>query len=272
MTRSSPSSPSFRDLHQPGRPFVLANAWDAGSARMLAALGARAIGTSSAAHAFTQGRPDGGQIPRDAAIAHAADLARATPLPVSADLENGYGPTLDDVTRTIAAAVDADLAGACIEDVAWPTTDPYDRSEAVERIEAAVDAARQADGDFFLVARADGLLHRAYDLGEAIARVRTFAAAGADGVYVPGLPDLAAVERVCASVPVPVNVLAVGPLQACSLADFGAAGAARVSLGSALARVTHQAIIDAAGPIFVDGSFAGLAGGASGAAIDAMLA
>ena len=266
------SNPSeFRQLHRPGNPFVLANAWDAGSARMLESMGAQAIGTSSAAHAFTLGLPDGGHVSRDDAIAHAVDLAAAVSIPVSGDLENGYGPALDDVAATVATAVSAGLAGCCIEDTALPLFTPYERDEAVTRIEAAVSSAQEAEDDFFLVARADGLMLGTYDLDEAIARIQAFADAGADGVYIPVLPDLDAVRRVCESVDVPVNVLAVGALQHHSMADFADAGVARISLGSSLARKTHQAIIDGARPIFEAGSFAGLAGSADGGAIDSML-
>ncbi|MDH4117226.1 MAG: isocitrate lyase/phosphoenolpyruvate mutase family protein [Acidimicrobiia bacterium] len=261
----------FRRFHQPGNPFVLANAWDRGSARMLEAMGARAIGTSSAAHAFTLGLPDGGHVSRDDAITHAADLGQAVAIPVSADLENGYGPSAADVVATVVAAADAGLAGCCIEDTALPEITPYTRQEAVRRIEAAVTAARAADDDFFLVARADGVMLGTYDLDEAIARVQAFAAAGANGVYIPVLPDLEAVRRVCESVDVPVNVLAVGRLQHHSLAEFGDAGVARVSLGSALARKTHRAIIEGGRPIFEEGSFAGLIGGTDGDIVDALL-
>jgi 2-methylisocitrate lyase-like PEP mutase family enzyme len=262
---------TFRGLHQPGSPFVLANAWDAGSARMLETMGAQAIGTSSAAHAFTLGLPDGGHVSRDDAIAHAVDLAAAVSIPVSGDFENGYGPAIDDVTATVAQAAAAGLAGCCIEDTALPAFTPYDRTEAVARIGAAVSAARAADDDFFLVGRADGVMLGTYDLDEAMTRVRAFAAAGADGVYIPVLPNLDAVRRVCESVDVPVNVLAVAELLHHSVAEFADAGVARISLGSALARTTHQAILDSAGPIFREGSFAGLVGGAGGDVVDAML-
>ncbi len=238
---------------------------------MLEATGARAIGTSSAAHAFTLGLPDGGHVSRDDAIAHAVDLGQAVAIPVSADLENGYGASGGDVAATVKMAADAGLAGCCMEDTALPKFTPYPRQEAVHRIEAAVTAARAADVDFFLVARADGVMLGTYDLDEAIARVRAFASAGADGVYIPVLPDLEAVRRVCESVDVPVNVLAVGRLQHHSLAEFGDAGVARVSLGSALARKTHQAIIEGARPIFDEGSFAGLMNGVDDGIVDALL-
>ena len=229
--------PAFRALHRRGDPFVLANAWDAGSARVLAALGAQAIGTTSAGFAFTLGLPDGARISRDAALGHAADLVAATPLPVSGDLENGYADAPEGVAETIRLASEAGLAGASIEDTDLPGSAPYPRAVAVERVRAAAAAARALPRDFVLVARADGVMHGSYGLDEALARIRAFAEAGADCVYVPVLPDLAAVRAICDAVPVPVNVLAAGPLTAASRADLAVAGtaasaSARASRGS----------------------------------------
>ena len=263
--------PAFRALHRPGDPFVLANAWDAGSARVLAALGAQAIGTTSAGFAFTLGLPDGAHITRDQALAHAADLVAATPLPVSGDLESGYAEAPDGVAETIRLAAEAGLAGASIEDTDLPGRAAYPRDLAVERIRAAASAARALPRDFVLVARADGLLTGSYDLAEAIARLRAFAAAGADCVYAPLLPDLAAVRTVCAAVAVPVNVLAVGPLTAASRADLAAAGTARISLGSGLARLAQAALLEAARDILGAGDFTRLARGASGRDVDPLL-
>ena len=263
--------PAFRALHRPGDPFILANAWDAGSARVLAALGAEAIGTTSAGFAFTRGLPDGARIGRDEALAHAQDLVAATPLPVSGDLENGYAEAPEGVAETVRLAAEAGLAGASIEDTALPGSGAYGFDLAVERVRAAVAAACGLPRDFVLVARADGVLTGSYDLEEGVRRIRAFAEAGADCVYVPLLPDLAAVRRVCAAVAVPVNVLAVGPLAATTRADLAGAGAARISLGSALARVTHAALLRAAGRVLGDGDFAALRDAAGGREIDALL-
>ena len=186
---------ALRALHRPGEPFVLMNAWDAGSARLLAALGAQAIGTTSAGFAFTLGLPDGARISRDQAIAHAAAIAEATPLPVSADLENGYGETPEAVAETIRLAAAAGLAGASIEDTDLPGDGAYWFDLAIDRVRAAAAAARALPRDFVLVARADGLMTGAYDLGEAERRLEAYAEAGADCVYAPMLPDLAAVRR-----------------------------------------------------------------------------
>ncbi len=270
MPASDPGA-VLRALHRPGDPFVLANAWDRGSARVLAALGARAIGTTSAGFAFTRGLPDGARISLDETLAHAQDLVAATALPVSADLENGYAAAPDAVARTIRRAGEAGLAGGSIEDTDLPGDGAYVFPLAVERIRAAAAAARALKSDFVLVARADGLLTGAYDLREAMTRLRAFAEAGADCVYAPLLPDLAAVRAVCAAVPVPVNVLPVGPLAAVSRAEFAAAGVARISLGSGLARLAQAALLGAGREIFERGRFDALAGGAKAADIDALL-
>lgn len=249
----------FRDLHRPGDPFILANAWDAGSARMLVALGAKAIATSSGAHAFTLGRPDMGTISRDEALSHASDLVSAVNVPVSGDFENGFGQAPETVAETVRLAAEAGLAGICIEDTALPGTDAYDFDLAVERIRAGVAAARALPRDFVLVARADGVLTGAYDHTESLRRVLAFQDVGADGIYVP-LPktpdDLAAI---CAAATVPVNALAAGPIYASlTRADYARMGVARISLGAALARVTHRAILDAGLPMFSNGDFSGL--------------
>ncbi len=261
----------FRALHQPGSPFILANAWDAGSAKMLAALGAQAIGTSSAAHAFTLGRPDGGLISRDEALSHAADLVAATSLPVSGDFENGFGHGPDEMAETVRLSAEVGLAGISIEDIALPEPAPYDFEDAVSRIEAAVEAARALPQDFVLLARADGVMLGTYDVDEAIRRIQAYEQVGADAVYVPLPPDMTELRRVCASVSVPVNVLAAGPFTSISQREFAEAGAARISLGSALARATHRVINDAARAMFDNGDFGPLGVGVSGGVVDAML-
>ena len=262
----------FRALHRPGEPFVLMNAWDAGSARVMAALGAQAIGTTSAGFAFTLGRPDGAWISRDEALGHAERLVAATPLPVSADLEHGYADGPEGVAETIRLAGEVGLAGASIEDTELPGGGAYWPAVAVERIRAAVSAARALKRDFVLVARADGMLTGAYDLKEAMSRLQAFAEAGADCVYAPLLPDLDAVARVCAAVRVPVNVLAAGPLLGASRVDLSRAGVARISLGSGLARLAQASVIEAVRQIVERGDFRALTGGASGSDVDDLLA
>ncbi len=258
---------TFRALHKAGDPFILANAWNAGSAKLLAAMGAQAIGTSSAAHAFTLGKPDMGHVSRDEALTHAQQLVAATPLPVSGDFENGFGEAPEHVAETIRLAAEVGLAGCSIEDTALPADTAYSFELAVERIAAAAAMAHALPKDFVLVARADGVMNGAYDTDEAIRRIQAFEQAGADCVYIPLPPDMAAQTRICQAVSVPVNALAAGPFTRYSRADFAAAGVARISVGSALARTTHQTILDAGGAM-IAGDFTRL-NGASG--IDEML-
>ncbi len=241
---------SFRAMHRPGDPFILANAWDAGSAKMLVAMGAKAIATSSAAHAFTLGRPDAGTITRDEALAHAQDLMAAVNVPVSGDFENGFGEAPETCAETVRLAAEIGLAGICIEDTALPGSAPYDAALAAERIRAAASAARALPGDFFLVARADGILTGHYDTEEAIARIQAFESAGADGVYVPGPPSMAALGRLVKATGLPFNALVSGPFANHARADFAALGVARLSLGSALARATYRTIHTAGEAMF----------------------
>jgi 2-methylisocitrate lyase-like PEP mutase family enzyme len=262
---------AFRALHRPGEPFVLMNAWDRGSARVVAALGAQAIGTTSAGFAFTLGLPDGARITRDEALGHAEDLVAATRLPVSADLENGYAETPEGVGETIRLAGQAGLAGASIEDTDLPGLGAYWFDLSVERVREAAAAARALGRDFVLVARADGLLTGSYGLREAIDRMKAFEQAGADCVYAPMLPDLAAVVSVCAGVRAPVNVLAAGPLANASRAELAKAGAARISVGSGLARLAQASLIGAVREIVEEGDFRALASGARAADVDALL-
>jgi len=250
----------FREHHVKGQPFVLANIWDRGSALMMEGLGAKALATSSAAHAFTLGRPDGGTVTRNEALAHAAEILSVTNLPVQGDFENGFGDDPETCAETVRLAAEIGLAGICIEDMMFPSVDAYDFDLAVERIRAAASAAR-----------ADGVMTNRYDTDEALRRLLAFEAAGADCVYAPVLPDMAAVARICAAVKAPVNVLVAGPYAKNTLAEFAAAGVARLSLGSSLARVTHAAIRDAANGMFGAGDFTTLSSAMSGDAVDKLL-
>lgn len=238
---------------------------------MLAAMGAEAIGTSSAAHAFTLGRPDMGHVSRQEALDHAGELVAATPLPVSGDFENGFGHAPEDVAETVRQAAEVGLAGISIEDTALPESTPYAFDKAVERIVAAVDAARSLDSDFVLLARADGVLNQTYDTDEGIRRLQAFDEAGADALYLPLPPEMADIARICAAVSKPINALAAGSFTKVSYDEFAAAGVARISLGSSLARITHRAIHDAGRAMFDNGDFSLLANGISGGKIDAML-
>ncbi len=255
---------SFLDMHVPGKPFILANAWDAGSAKLLCALGAQAIATTSAGHAFTLGIRDMGEITREQSLAHARDLVAATPLPVSGDLENGYGHSPEDVAQTILLAAEAGLSGCCIEDVNFPSTKPYEFSIAVERIEAAAAAAKSLSREFVLVARADGIMNGHYDTSEAIRRLKAFQNVGADVLYAPLPPSIEDLAQICRELDAPVNALAAGHFARYKVSDFANIGVARISFGSALSRITHTAIINSAKEIFGAGdfsSFEGMVGG-----------
>ncbi|MEL6233697.1 MAG: isocitrate lyase/phosphoenolpyruvate mutase family protein [Pseudomonadota bacterium] len=261
---------AFRALHVKGDPFILANAWDAGSAKMLAGLGAQAIATSSAAHAFTLGRPDGGTVSRDEALTHAQDLIAAVSVPVSGDFENGFGEAPETVAETVRLSAEVGLAGISIEDTALPDQTPYAFDLTVERIKAAVAAARALPHDFVLCARADGILTRQYDIDEAMRRLEAFQAAGADCLYAPLPRSMEDLARIC-QLDTPVNALAVGRFAKVSRADLAAIGVARISLGSALARVTHQAILEAGEAMFGSGDFTAMTKGAPGDRVDALL-
>lgn len=262
---------TFRGLHVPGDPFVLANAWDAGSTRVLTALGAEAIGTTSSGHAFTLGLPDMGHVSRDQAMAHAEDIVAATHLPVSGDFENGYGAAPETVAETIRLAGEIGLAGCSIEDTDMPGTDAYDFDLAVERIRAAVDASRQVGRDFVLVARADGVMNGAYDLDEALRRISAFDEAGADCLYVPQPGTPKDQKRVCAATSKPVNALATGSFANLARTDFATLGVGRISLGSGLARTVQATLVQAARSILSDGDFSDLLGAIPGSDIEALL-
>ncbi|MCV6824245.1 MULTISPECIES: isocitrate lyase/PEP mutase family protein [Halocynthiibacter] len=260
----------FRALHRKGAPFVLANAWDIGSAKVLANLGARAIATSSAAHAFTLGLPDG-TVTRDQALAHAQELVAAVNVPVSGDFENGFGDDPETVAETVRLAAEVGLAGICIEDTRLAENTTYERDIAVERIRAAAAAARALPQDFFLVARADGVMLDLYDHAESLARIQAFEAAGADGLYVPMPKSWDDLKALAAQTSAPLNALCAGPYAQHGLAEYAEIGVARISLGSALARATHRTLFDAATAMLTEGDFTPLANGISGAKIDALL-
>ena len=263
---------TFEDLHRSGC-FVIPNPWDMGSARMMAAMGAKALATTSAGFAFTLGRPDMGHVSRDEALAHAADIVAATPLPVSGDFENGFVDDPDAVAETIRLAAEAGLSGCSIEDTRMVDGHPaYDFDLAVERVKAAASAARAVGRPFVFCARADGLMNGAYGLDEALKRMAAFSSAGADLLYVPVLPDLDALKRVVAAAGgKPVNALAAGPYKSATVSQLAQAGARRISVGSQIARVTHAAIRDCMTAMLGEGHFEPFARAASGNEIDALL-
>ena len=261
----------FFDLHQAGC-FVMPNPWDRGTARMMAALGAQALATSSAAHAFTLGRADLGGVSRDEALAHAAGLLAATPLPLSGDFENGFDDDPDDVAETVRLAGEVGLSGCSIEDCSMDgVLFAYGFEQSVERVRAGASAARALGRPFVFCARADGVMNGIYDLTEGIRRLQAFEAAGADLLYIPVPPGAAELRLVLASVKKPVNALAAGPLRKLNVAEFAAMGVRRISLGSQVARVAHGAIRGAMEAMMGAGDFTPLLAAASGAEIDALL-
>jgi 2-methylisocitrate lyase-like PEP mutase family enzyme len=246
---------AFRALHD-GEPFVIPNPWDAGSARVLAALGFRALATTSSGFAYTLGRLDGGAT-LDEVAAHAAELDRATELPVSVDLENGYGESPESAAQAISRVAEAGAVGGSIED--WdPSGRLYDLPHAVERVAAAGEAARALDFPFTLTARAENHIRANPDLDDTIARLRAYGEAGADVLYAPGLRTVDEIRTVCDAVEAPVNVLALGNL---SLADITGAGAQRVSVGGALTWVAVNAFAEAAMRIRDAGDFSSFGAG-----------
>jgi len=245
----------LRALHARPGLFVIPNPWDAGSARLLAQLGFEALTTTSAGLAYSLGRPDGmGRVSRAETLANAAQIVAATELPVSADLENGFGDRPKDAAETILQAAEVGLVGGSIEDATGNQSAPiYDFALAVDRVAAAVEAARQLPFPFTLVARAENFLQGRPDLDDTIRRLQAYEAAGADVLFAPGLPSLAAIRQVCSSVSKPVNVVVGGTSY--TLAELGAAGVKRVSTGSSLARAALQGLRNAAGEILASGTF-----------------
>lgn len=246
---------AFVALH--GRPgaFVMPNPWDAGSARILTALGFAALATTSAGLAFALGRRDSAAaLSRDAVLANAAAIVAATGLPVSADLEDGFGAAPEACAETVALAAATGLVGGSIEDATGDPGAPiFDFAHAVERVAAAAEEARRQP--FVLTARAEGFLHGRPDLDDAIRRLQAFARVGAEVLYAPGLPDLAAIRLVCASVDRPVNVVMglSGPVW--SVAELAAAGVKRISVGGSFARAALGALKRAALEVKERGTF-----------------
>lgn len=245
----------FRALHERGHAFVMPNAWDAGSARILTALGFEAIGTTSAGYAFATGRRDSeGMLSRAEVIANAEEIAAATHLPVSADLESGFGVEPEVCAETVRAAVSAGLAGGSIEDTTGRTEAPiFPFEHAVERVRAAVEAAKGTG--FVLTARAENFICGRPDLEDTLRRLTAFAEAGADVVYAPGLPDLGAISRACAEAGRPVNVVMGLSGPSWTVETLSTAGVTRISTGGSLARAALGALIRGAREIRETGSF-----------------
>jgi len=245
----------FAQLHRSPGIFVMPNAWDAGTAQILAQLGFEALATSSAACAMALGRRDG-EITRDEALAHARAIVQATPLPVSADLENGFGHAPADAALTIRLAGQAGLVGGSIEDATGDAARPlYDFGHAVERVAAAAEAARALPFKFTLTARSENFLRGHPDLDDTIRRLQAFERAGADVLFAPALPSLDAVRAVCAALTKPVSFMASIKGKSFSVAELQAAGVRRVSTATSLYRAAMAGLREAAREVRTSGTF-----------------
>ncbi len=245
----------FQALHRGPAAFVMPNPWDAGSARLLAGLGFEALATSSGASASALGKRDG-ELSRDEVIAHVRDIAAATPLPVSADLENGFGDAPEAVAQTLRLAAEAGAVGGSIEDASGDAAQPiYDFGLAVERMAAAAKAARALPIAFTLTGRAENFLRGRRDLDDTIRRLQAYEKAGADVLFAPGLPDLDAVRTVCAALTKPLNFMVGIPGRSFSVAELQAVGVRRISLATSLYRTAMSALVEAAREVREQGTF-----------------
>jgi 2-methylisocitrate lyase-like PEP mutase family enzyme len=255
MVTQSDKAARFRALHEGPGAFVIPNPWDAGSARALAALGFRALATSSGAQAGVLGRRDGA-VSREEALAHCRLIVEATDLPVSADLEKCFADDPKAAAETIRLAAGVGLVGGSIEDATGDPARPlYDLGLATERVAAAVETARRLAFPFTLTARTESFLRGNPDLDDVIRRLQAFEQAGADVLMAPGLPDLAAVRAVCAAVGKPVNFMVGIPGRSFTVADLTAAGVRRISLATSLWRTAMSALVDAAREVQDKGTF-----------------
>ena len=254
-TTQSEKAARFRALHEGPGAFLIPNPWDGASARILATLGFQALATSSGAQAGTLGRRDG-KVTRDEALAHARVIVEATDLPVSADLEKGFGDAPEAAAETIRLAAGVGLVGGSIEDATGDKDRPlYDIGHATERVAAAVRAARALPFPFTLTARTENFLRGNPSLEDTIARLQAFEKAGADVLMAPGLPDLAAVRAVCAAVSRPVNFMAGIKGKSFTVAELQAAGVRRISLATSLYRLAMTAVVEAAREVKDKGTF-----------------
>lgn len=245
----------FHLLHQQADAFVIPNPWDVGSARLLSALGFKALATTSAGYAFAQGLPDF-NVGRDRMLVHAAQIVEASDLPVSADLENGFADDPTSVAQTIQMAAKTGLAGASIEDASGDADHPiYEFDLAVDRVRAACEAAKALPFPFVLTARAENLLYGRTDLGDTIRRLQAYQDAGADVLYAPGLRTKEDIATVVAAVDKPVSVLMGLPGVHLSVPELSALGVKRISVGSAMSRAAFGAMIRACHEIQETGTF-----------------
>lgn len=250
----------FRSLHYRAGAFVIPNPWDVGSARVLTGLGFEALATSSAASAAVVGKRDGA-LTRDDALQHARAIVEATDLPVSADLENGFGDAPETVAETVRMAADAGLVGCTIEDATRNQAHPlYVFELAVERIAAAAEAARALPFPFMLTARSHNFLYGNPSLEETIRRLQKFEEVGAEVLFAPGLPDLASVRTVCTAISKPFNFMVGIKGKSFSVAELSAAGVKRISLATSLYRAAMSGLLEAAREVKDGGEFGFLDG------------
>jgi 2-methylisocitrate lyase-like PEP mutase family enzyme len=263
---------AFKSLHQRAGAFVIPNPWNAGTAKILTALGFEALATTSSGYAFSAGRRDTpADLSRDEILQNAKDIVDATHLPVSADLQDGFGPSPETCAATIRLASSAGLAGGSIEDATGDPDNPiYDFQLAVERVEAAAEMAQTHH--FLLTARAENFLYDRPNLDDTISRLQSFAEAGADVLYAPGLPGLEAIREVCSSVSKPVNVLMGLQGATFSVEELAAVGVKRISVGGSFARAALGAFVRAAREVKDKGTFTYAADAISTAELTAFMA
>lgn len=262
----------FRALHARDGAFVIPNPWDVGSARLLASSGFEALATTSAGFAFSLGKSEG-RVTQAEVLGHCRVIVAATDLPVSADLEKGFGDSPESAAETVRAAAATGLAGGSLEDYSGRPDDPiFDFELAVERIAAAAEAARALPQGFVLTARCENFLWGRRDLDDTIRRLQAFERAGADVLYAPGLTELADIRTLCRSVTKPVNVIMGLPGVSFTLPELADAGVKRVSVGSALARLAYGGCLRAALAIRQSGNFDALSGAAGFEEIEQSLA
>jgi 2-methylisocitrate lyase-like PEP mutase family enzyme len=262
---------AFRALHERDKAFIIPNPWDIGTARMLSSLGFEALATTSAGFAFSTGRPDYG-VDRNEMLAHLRAMVAATALPVSADLENGFGDEPEVAAETIRLAAAAGVVGGSIEDATSRTSEPiYDFAQAVDRVRAAAEAAHKLSFPFTLTARCENYLVGRADLRDTIQRLQAYQEAGADVLYAPGVSSKEDIRAVVGSVDRPVNVLMGLQGARLNLAELTQLGVKRVSVGSALSRAALGAFLSAASEMREHGTFNFVDGAASSAQIGALL-
>jgi 2-methylisocitrate lyase-like PEP mutase family enzyme len=257
MASQAEKAEQFRKLHQsPGTgAFLMANAWDGGSARVLAGLGYAALATSSGASSSVLGKRDG-QLSRDEALRQVALIAAAVDVPVSADLEHGFGDAPEQVAETIRLAAEVGVVGGSIEDATRDPSQPlYDFPHAVERVAAAAEAARKLPFPFTLTARSENFLRGRLDIEDTIRRLRAYADAGADVLFAPALPDLAAVRAVCGAVNKPISFMAGIKGRSFSVAELEAAGVRRISVAGSFYRAALTGLVEAAKEVREQGTF-----------------